>query len=67
MNIDCIKKLGDVWKIHLVDISGKRSKFLLPARSGETLADAAIRVEDLLRQLQAGQVKPADTSLTFIN
>ena len=63
MKMKALKKRGDCWKATLVDDAGAASNFILAYMRGESLADAAVRVEDVLRALQAGQVKPADSGL----
>lgn len=54
MKIVEMKLAGSAW---VVTLEGGHT-FIMARQGKETLADAAARFEDTIRQLQAGQIKP---------
>lgn len=54
-----LSRQGGSWSVILADkLDSKPQAYVLPRKDGETLADAAVRLEDIFRQLQEGGLKP---------
>ena len=64
MKIVMMKRQGSTWQVHLADDQGENLQaYIYPRQGGEDLASAAVRLEDLLRNLQQGNVKPLNAAL----
>lgn len=64
MKVVEMKLKGSTWVVSLINEAGTaKASWLIPRQGVETLADAAVRVEDLLRQLQEGAVKPLNLAV----
>ena len=60
MKVISIKLDGKTWRMVLaVGAVAARHDYTMPQQGQETLADAAVRIEDILRQLRCGELKAA--------
>ena len=60
MKIISMKLDGRTWRMVLaVGAVATRHDYFMPQQGQETLADAAARIEDILRQLYRGELKAA--------
>ncbi len=56
--------MNGAWQVVVSDSNGYNKQALILTRQpGESLADAAVRLEDTMRKLQEGELKPLDVAL----
>ncbi len=56
--------MNGAWSVVVADANGyNKQALIMTRRPGESLADAAVRLEDTMRQLQEGTIKPLDVAL----
>jgi hypothetical protein len=59
MNIIKMQLKGNTWRVALADNQeGPRQSYIMPRQGAETMATAAARLEDTIRELKEGTRKP---------
>ncbi len=58
MDIVKLELKGAMWAFDMADSTGKKHSYIMQRVGDETLASAAVRLEDAFRKLQTGEEKP---------